>query len=113
MIEDSRFLIHWAQGIDRPTGLEGLVERPMCHVEKNHIAPCGKSPWRDVEKERKTKLAQLLEENCGWQVEHYSNLIPVAVDSLKYLSSLSFDILPFVMIEHLSGDCALHHCHFL
>ena len=66
-----------------------------------------------VEKERKTKLAQLLEENCGWQVEHYSNLIPVAVDSLKYLSSLSFDILPFVMIEHLSGDCALHHCHFL
>ena len=51
------------------------------------------------------------------QVQVYDNLIGPIVDALKYLSSLSFDVLTYCLIEALAapdkvclGDSLLYKC---
>jgi THO complex subunit 2 len=38
------------------------------------------------------------------QVEVYDNMIPTVVDSMKYMSELSYDVLSFVLIDKLASS---------
>jgi THO complex subunit 2 len=42
------------------------------------------------------------------QICSYDNLIAPVVDALKYLTSLSYDVLSYTIVEHLSSTRPRH-----
>lgn len=103
---EDRFRIYgeWKSAARQPE--LGVAIKKADHAAKGVL----KTMTTDNAKEKARALARLAVTNplvtfnvALTQIQTYSNLIPCVVDSLRYLNSLSFDVLSFSIVDFLSN----------